>query len=133
MASKQTEELNKLYLEWVAALKANPEMPLDEPMNCATCSISGRGSLANRAASITSKPMPEGFRPCGRRRRAACKTAYCWAPLKFGPMSPTAMAALLSTERSLAPRRDGGADLIAIGRSKVLPGGKLLVQRGDLV
>ena len=26
MASKQTEELNKLYLEWVAALKANPEM-----------------------------------------------------------------------------------------------------------
>ena len=30
MASKQTEELNKLYLEWVAALKANPEMPLDE-------------------------------------------------------------------------------------------------------
>ena len=30
MASKQTEELNKLYLEWVAALNANPEMPLDE-------------------------------------------------------------------------------------------------------
>ena len=30
MVSKQTEELNKLYLEWVAALKANPEMPLDE-------------------------------------------------------------------------------------------------------
>ena len=30
MSSKQTEELNKLYLEWVAALKANPEMPLDE-------------------------------------------------------------------------------------------------------
>ena len=30
MASKQTEELNKLYRGWVAALKANPEMPLDE-------------------------------------------------------------------------------------------------------
>src|SRR6516165_7883387 len=30
MASKQTEELNKLYLEWVAALQANPGMPLDE-------------------------------------------------------------------------------------------------------
>ncbi len=30
MVSKQTEELNKLYLEWVAELKANPEMPLDE-------------------------------------------------------------------------------------------------------
>jgi epsilon-lactone hydrolase len=30
MASKQAEELNKLYLEWVAALQANPEMPLDE-------------------------------------------------------------------------------------------------------
>ena len=30
MASKQSQELNKLYLEWVAALKANPEMPLDE-------------------------------------------------------------------------------------------------------
>src|SRR5262245_1246633 len=30
MASKHSEELNKLYLEWVAALKANPEMPLDE-------------------------------------------------------------------------------------------------------
>jgi hypothetical protein len=30
MASKQTEELNNLYREWVAALKANPEMPLDE-------------------------------------------------------------------------------------------------------
>src|SRR6516162_720150 len=30
MASKQTEELNKLYREWVAALKGNPEMPLDE-------------------------------------------------------------------------------------------------------
>jgi len=30
MASKQTEELNNLYLEWVAALKANPEMPLDD-------------------------------------------------------------------------------------------------------
>ena len=30
MASEQTEELNKLYLEWVTALKANPEMPLDE-------------------------------------------------------------------------------------------------------
>jgi acetyl esterase/lipase len=30
MASKQTEELNKLYREWVVALQANPEMPLDE-------------------------------------------------------------------------------------------------------
>src|SRR5947209_18227907 len=30
MASKQTEELNNLYREWVAALKANPEMPLGE-------------------------------------------------------------------------------------------------------
>jgi monoterpene epsilon-lactone hydrolase len=30
MASKRTEELSKLYLEWVAALSANPEMPLDE-------------------------------------------------------------------------------------------------------
>jgi acetyl esterase/lipase len=30
MASKQSQELNKLYLEWVAALKVNPEMPLDE-------------------------------------------------------------------------------------------------------
>jgi epsilon-lactone hydrolase len=30
MASKRVEELNKLYLEWVAALQANPEMPLDE-------------------------------------------------------------------------------------------------------
>ena len=30
MASKQTDELNKLYLELVAALRANPEMPLDE-------------------------------------------------------------------------------------------------------
>ena len=30
MASKQSKELNKLYLEWVAALQANPEMPLDE-------------------------------------------------------------------------------------------------------
>src|ERR1700731_539006 len=30
MASKQTEELNTLYLGWVAALNANPEMPLDE-------------------------------------------------------------------------------------------------------
>ena len=30
MASKQAEELNNLYLEWVAALKANPEMSLDE-------------------------------------------------------------------------------------------------------
>jgi epsilon-lactone hydrolase len=30
MASKQTEELNKLYREWVAAMQANPEMPLDE-------------------------------------------------------------------------------------------------------
>ena len=30
MASKQSQELNKLYLEWVAALKANPEMSLDE-------------------------------------------------------------------------------------------------------
>ena len=30
MVSKQTEELNKLYLEWAAALKANPEMTLDE-------------------------------------------------------------------------------------------------------
>src|SRR6516164_4107933 len=30
MASKRTEELNALYLGWVAALRANPEMPLDE-------------------------------------------------------------------------------------------------------
>jgi monoterpene epsilon-lactone hydrolase len=30
MASKRVEELNKLYLEWVAALQANPEMPLEE-------------------------------------------------------------------------------------------------------
>src|ERR1700730_795048 len=30
MASKRSEELNTLYLGWVAALKANPEMPLDE-------------------------------------------------------------------------------------------------------
>jgi hypothetical protein len=30
MASKQTEELSTLYRGWVAALKANPEMPLDE-------------------------------------------------------------------------------------------------------
>jgi hypothetical protein len=28
MASKQ--ELNELYLQWVAAMEANPEMPLDE-------------------------------------------------------------------------------------------------------
>ena len=26
MVSKQTEELNKLYMEWVAALKANPRL-----------------------------------------------------------------------------------------------------------
>jgi acetyl esterase/lipase len=30
MASKRTEELKKLYREWVAALQENPEMPLDE-------------------------------------------------------------------------------------------------------
>jgi epsilon-lactone hydrolase len=30
MASKQTQELNKLYLDWVAAMKVNPEMPLEE-------------------------------------------------------------------------------------------------------
>jgi epsilon-lactone hydrolase len=30
MASRQTEELNRLYRYWVAALQANPEMPLDE-------------------------------------------------------------------------------------------------------
>ena len=30
MASKQTEVLNALYRGWVAALQANPEMPLDE-------------------------------------------------------------------------------------------------------
>ena len=30
MASKQSEELNTLYLGWVAALKAKPEMPLAE-------------------------------------------------------------------------------------------------------
>ncbi|MGH7030076.1 MAG: alpha/beta hydrolase [Stellaceae bacterium] len=30
MASKQAEELNTLYRGWVAALEANPEMPLDE-------------------------------------------------------------------------------------------------------
>ena len=30
MASKQSEELNKLYQEWVAAFQANPEMSLDE-------------------------------------------------------------------------------------------------------
>jgi monoterpene epsilon-lactone hydrolase len=30
MASKQTEELSKLYREWVAAIQANPKMPLDE-------------------------------------------------------------------------------------------------------
>ena len=30
MASKRSEELNALYLGWVAALRANPEMPLDE-------------------------------------------------------------------------------------------------------
>jgi monoterpene epsilon-lactone hydrolase len=30
MASRQADELNKLYREWVAALQANPEMPLDE-------------------------------------------------------------------------------------------------------
>jgi len=30
MASKQSEELNRLYREWVAAFQANPEMSLDE-------------------------------------------------------------------------------------------------------
>jgi monoterpene epsilon-lactone hydrolase len=30
MASKETEALNALYRDWVAALQANPEMPLDE-------------------------------------------------------------------------------------------------------
>jgi len=30
MASKQSEELNQLYREWVAAFQANPEMSLDE-------------------------------------------------------------------------------------------------------
>ncbi|MGH7110833.1 MAG: hypothetical protein ACREFK_10440, partial [Stellaceae bacterium] len=30
MASKGTEKLNTLYRGWVAALQANPEMPLDE-------------------------------------------------------------------------------------------------------
>jgi len=30
MASKQSEELKTLYRSWIAALEANPEMPLDE-------------------------------------------------------------------------------------------------------
>src|SRR4051812_43421490 len=30
MASKESEVLNRLYRDWVAALEANPEMPLDE-------------------------------------------------------------------------------------------------------
>src|SRR4051794_2928316 len=30
MASKESEALNRLYRDWVAALEANPEMPLDE-------------------------------------------------------------------------------------------------------
>jgi hypothetical protein len=38
MASKRAGELNKLYLEWVAALQTDPEMPLDElrHMECAS-------------------------------------------------------------------------------------------------
>ena len=30
MASKESEALNRLYRDWVAALQANPEMPVDE-------------------------------------------------------------------------------------------------------
>ena len=30
MASKESEALNRLYRDWVAALEANPDMPLDE-------------------------------------------------------------------------------------------------------
>ena len=39
----------------------------------------GRGSPASRAASITSKPTPAGFRRYGRCRRGAPKTACCCA------------------------------------------------------
>jgi hypothetical protein len=69
MASKQTDELNKLYLEWVAALKANPEMPLDELRHMFE---QWGGSPASRAASITSKPMPGEFRPYGRYDLSVC-------------------------------------------------------------
>jgi hypothetical protein len=51
MASKQTEELNKLYLEWVAALKANPEMPLDEVRPCFSPVRAMSGLVAPRCFS----------------------------------------------------------------------------------
>ena len=72
MASKQSEELNKLYLEWVAALKANPEMPLDE---LRLMFEQWERITSEPAASIISRPTPEGFRRCGQSPRTARKTA----------------------------------------------------------
>jgi hypothetical protein len=68
MASKQTDELNKLYLEWVAALKANPEMPLDELRHM----FEQWGRITGEPGGITSKPMPGEFRPYGRYDLSVC-------------------------------------------------------------
>ena len=69
MASKQSEELKTLYKGWVAALGANPDMPLDELRR-----------MFEHWGDVTAEPGGVDYvetdcrracRRCGRRRRAA--------------------------------------------------------------
>jgi hypothetical protein len=84
MASKQTEEPNKLYLEWVAALKANPEMPLDELRHMWE-------RITGEPGGVDYKPTPGEFPPCGRRQRTVRSTACCSARMAAAmwPARPT--------------------------------------------
>ena len=100
MPSKQTQELNKLYLEWVAALNANPEMPLDELRH-----------MFEQWERITGEPGgvdyietdAAGFRRCGRRRRIARKTAFCSAPM--AAVTWPARCTLTARSTPIWPRR----------------------------
>jgi len=94
MASKQTEELNKLYREWVAALQANPEMPLDE-----------RRHISEQWERITGEPGgvdyietdAGGFRPCGQCPKAARRTVLYCAPMAAGTWSVRCIRTASST------------------------------------
>ncbi len=103
MASKQTEQL----IDPVPGLGRGVAAPTRRcrSMRCGQCSSTGATSPPNRAASITSRPMPAASRRCGRCRKAAPRTACCCAR----------MAAATSSARCTRTARCYGHIAKAIG------------------
>src|SRR5712675_414362 len=104
MASKQTEELNTLYRGWVAALKANPEMPLDElrhmfeKWDSITGEPGGVEELRTgpgaalrawrRLRARLDVHAPQDLRPCGKSDRLPCAHRRLSARARERPSRP---------------------------------------------